>query len=267
MIYYDCYQQKKFAKVILICTFCFMAFVQISELLKNSAAFAIFFYALTIYITKGNKINIAVYILISIGIHSSVIMLLPLFLYKLLNVRFALFLGIISFILSSSTNIVELLMSLLPNSGYFELLVERFEKYGEGNSGTTHYIAIQLTMLFSSLYLLYKNKSNEEIAQVVNIFLLYFVISNLNFYNLVAYLRLSILSHWLFAFIYICFYKGNVYSKKISKLLVIFMLLLTTKWTITRTISGGYCSSYMDNSIPKIILSTSYHYLSVDYEK
>lgn len=42
---------------------------------------------------------------------------------------------------------------------------------------------------------------------------------------------------------------------------------MTVKWTYSRTLSGGYCSSYMDNSIPKIILSTSYSYLSEDYEK
>ena len=270
MEYYGIYNQKDFAKAILVCSFCFMAFVQISELLKNSAAFAVFFYALTLYMTGGKKIYAMTLVLIAIGLHPSVIMLVPLFLYKVLNTRFVIVLSIVSFIVSSLTNIIKLVLSILPGSGYFELLLDRFGDYDNGQTGTTHYIAIQLALLCFALYLWYKYKFNKEISYAINLVLLYFIISNLNFYNLVAYLRFSVFSHWLFALIYIWYIKVSFESKNINtvkKLLVIFMLIMTTRWTLGRTISGGYCSSYMDNSLPKIILSTSYNYLSVDYEK
>ena len=51
------------------------------------------------------------------------------------------------------------------------------------------------------------------------------------------------------------------------KCLVVFMFLMTLRWTLARTIGGGYCSSYMDNSIINIVFSTSSDYLSVEYEK
>lgn len=270
MEYYGIYNQKDFAKAILISTFCFMAFVQICELLKNSAAFAVFFYALTLYMTGVKKVYAMTLVLIAIGLHPSVIMLIPLFWYKVLNTRFAIVLSIVSFIVSSLTNIIELVLDILPRSGYFELLLNHFEDYGDGQTGTTHYIAIQLALLCFAFYLWSKYKSNKEISYAINLVLLYFIISNLNFYNLVAYLRFSIFSHWLFALIYIWYIKVSFESKNINtikKLLVIFMLIMTTRWTLGRTISGSYCSSYMDNSLPKIIFSTSYNYLSVDYEK
>ena len=42
---------------------------------------------------------------------------------------------------------------------------------------------------------------------------------------------------------------------------------MTIRWSIGRITPGGYSSSYMDNSITKILFSTSVDYLSVDYEK
>lgn len=270
MEYYGNFNQKDFANVIIVCTFCFMAFVQISELLKNSAAFAVFFYALTLYMTGGNRFYVMIFVLISIGIHPSAIMLIPLFLYKILNTKFVIVLCIVLFLISLLTDCVGFILSILPGSGYFELLLNRFGDYGDGQTGSTHYVAIQLILMCSAFYLWYKYKSDKEISYVINLVLLYFIISNINFYNLVAYLRFSIFSHWLFALIYIWYIKGSIGSKNVNtikKLLVVFMLIMTTRWTLSRTVSGSYCSSYMDNSLPKIVFSTSYNYLSVDYEK
>lgn len=269
--YYNFYEHKKFTKIIFICTFCFMAFVQISELQKNSAAFAVFFYALTLYITKKNYLVVIALVFVSIGLHSSTIMLLPLFLYRYLNTKYAIIIGIIFFALSTTTNVINLLMEILPSGGYFDLLLDRFGSYGTGQTGTSHYIAIQLTMLLSAIYLWLKNKkNNKELTNAVNIIFLYFIISNLNFYNLTAYLRFSIFSHWLFALILIWFVQASVNNLKfrqVKNILVFFMLLMTIRWTLARTITGNYCSSYMDNSITKIVFSTMNNYLSEDYEK
>ena len=270
MDYYGTFTQFDFAKVLIICTFCFMSFVQISELLKNSAAFAVFFYALTLYITKGNKIRVITYIFISVGLHTSVVMLIPLFLYKVMKTKLLIIIGIGSLIISSTTNIIDLLINILPGSGYFELLQNQFSNYGEGETGSTHYVILQLALLCPTLYLWIKYKNYIDVSYAVNLVLLYFIISNFNFYNLVAYLRLSIFSHWLFTLIlikYIEYSRINININKIKYALIVSMFFMTVKWTYSRTLSGGYCSSYMDNSIPKIILSTSYSYLSEDYEK
>ena len=271
MKYYGCFSQKKFAFVVLISTFCFIVFVQVSELLKNSAAFAVFFYAFTLYMTKGNKLATGLWVLVSIGLHPSVIMLLPLFLYKTMNTKILFFVSVILSLLVASTNIIGILMNIMPGGGYFDLLMDRFGDNSKGQSGTLHYIVLQVAMLLTSLFIYFNRKANKkEPCYAVNIILLYVLISNMNFYNLVAYLRFSILTHWQFSLLLISLIQGSINSSRISivkKCLCIFMFIMTARWTISRTIPGGYSSSYMNNSITNILFSTSYDYLSIDYEK
>lgn len=271
MIFYGCYTQRQFAIVVLITTFCFMVFVQITELLKNSAAFTVFFYGFTLYMTNGNKAAVIGLIIASIGIHPSVIMLLPLLLYRKVNTKIVLVISCVVLLISLVSNVLGLLINILPGGGYFDLVLDRFGDYNISQSGTLHYIAIQMAMLCSALFLLCKNKGKDErLNDAVNIVILYFIVSVLNYYNLTAYLRFSIFSHWLFALILIWYVQKASYScsvRRIMKCLVVFMFLMTLRWTLARTIGGGYCSSYMDNSITNIVFSTSSDYLSVEYEK
>ena len=271
MIFYGCYTQRQFAIVVLITTFCFMVFVQITELLKNSAAFTVFFYGFTLYMTNGNKVAVIGLIIASIGIHPSVIMLLPLLLYRKVNTKIVLVISCVVLLISLISNVLGSLINILPGGGYFDLVLDRFGDYDISQSGTLHYIAIQMAMLCSALFLLCKTKGKDERRNdAVNIVILYFIVSVLNYYNLTAYLRFSIFSHWLFALILIWYVQKascNYNVRRIMKCLVVFMFLMTLRWTLARTIGGGYCSSYMDNSIINIVFSTSSDYLSVEYEK
>ena len=271
MIFYGCYTQRQFAIVVLITTFCFMVFVQITELLKNSAAFTVFFYGFTLYMTNGNKVAVIGLIIASIGIHPSVIMLLPLLLYRKVNTKIVLVISCVVLLISLISNVLGSLINILPGGGDFDLVLDRFGDYDISQSGTLHYIAIQMAMLCSALFLLCKNKGKDErLNDAVNIVILYFIVSVLNYYNLTAYLRFSIFSHWLFALILIWYVQKascNYNVRRIMKCLVVFMFLMTLRWTLARTIGGGYCSSYMDNSIINIVFSTSSDYLSVEYEK
>lgn len=271
MKYYECYEQRIFAKLVLIMTFCFLVSVQVSELLKNSAAFAIFFYAFTLQITNSSRMVVWSLVLVSIGIHPSAIMLLPLFFYKLVNTKIILAFAVIVFLLSLKINIVDMLMSILPSGIYFDLLLERFDYQNIGQTGTLHYIGIQMAMVGTASYLWFRSKNNEtELLEVINIVILYFIVSIVNFYNLVAFLRFSIFSHWLLGLITIWYLKKSYIPsyKRMMNLMIVFMLVMTLRWTHGRTmVRGGYCTSYMDNSITNIIFSTSYDYLCVNYEK
>lgn len=178
----------------------FLAFVQISELLKNSAAFAVFFYAFTLYVTNRNRFVVWILVLASIGIHSSVIMLLPLFFYKLVNTKMALIVAIVVFLLSLTVDIIDVLMNLLPSGVYFDLLLERFADKDYGSSGTLHYIAIQISMVGTAFYLWFKSKRNEtQLLEAVNIIMLYFIVCIVNFYQLTAFCVFYILAlaFWL----------------------------------------------------------------------
>ena len=154
MIFYGCYTQRQFAIVVLITTFCFMVFVQITELLKNSAAFTVFFYGFTLYMTNGNKAAVIGLIIASVGIHPSVIMLLPLLLYRKVNTKIVLVISCVVLLISLVSNVLGLLINILPGGGYFDLVLDRFGDYDISQSGTLHYIAIQMAMLCSALFLL-----------------------------------------------------------------------------------------------------------------
>lgn len=263
--YYHCNSGYFFFLTIFVSTFCFMVFVQISELLKNASAFSLFFFALTLHIEKGWNKYVLLMIFASIGLHPSVLMLLPLFLYKHLDTRKLLILAVCFFPFAIKMNIFEYVLNSIPNGAYFTMLSERYDSHFEGK-GSLHYVIIELLMLALAFWIWVKRGRTKNYA--CNIVCLYFIISSLNYVNLVAYLRFSIFSHFLFALLmieHIRFY-GLRFSK-ILKLISIAMLILTIRYSIGRTTAGGYASSYMDNSITKIVFSTSFDYWSVDYEK
>lgn len=269
MKYYDCYTDKNYANLVLCLTFCFIAFVQVSELLKQASAFAVFFYGLTLFMTGGLKVLVIISTIIAIGLHPSSIMLVPLFFYKHVNTGLLLIFALGTIVLSQFVDIIGFFMSMLPGGNYTGMIMERFGgKASEG--GTLHYIVLQFLMLAPAIFLWLSGRTKEKKQQnAVNVVILYFIIASLNFGNLVAYLRFAIFAHWIFALVYILCLK-NIHFKEVKyvlNVLLLCMFLMTARWTIGRTTPGGYASSYMDNSIVNIVFSTSYDYLKVDYSR
>lgn len=269
MKYYSCYTTRNYAKIVLVLSFCFIAFVQVSELLKQASAFAVFFYGFTLYLTKGNKFIVLLSSIAAIGLHPSSIMLFPLFFYNKINTLLLLILALIAIIISQFVDIISLLMSMLPGGNYTAMIMDRFSG-GSSESGSLHYIALQTLMLFPAVFmwLIGRTKEKRE-REAVNVVLLYFLISSLNYGNLIAYLRFAIFAHWLFALSYIICLKNIAYKevKLALNILIICMFFMTARWTDGRTTPGGYTSSYMDNSIVNIVFSTSHDYLKIDYSK
>ena len=269
MKYYDCYTNRNFANLVLCLTFCFIAFVQVSELLKQASAFAVFFYAFTLYITGGSKVGVILFTITSIGLHPSCIMLLPLFFYDRINSLILFIIAIIAIVTSQFVDVVSLFMGLLPGGNYTRMIMERFGG-GASEGGSLHYLLLQLLMLCPAIYLWFAGKLKEEKKRdAMNIILLYFLVASLNYSNLVAYLRFAIFAHWVLALVYILFLTNirNRNVKYVLNILVICMFLMTARWTIGRTTPGGYASSYMDNNIVDVVFSTSYDYLIVNYRE
>ena len=79
---------------------------------KFSCFFAVFFYAFTLYVTNRNRFVVWILVLASIGIHSSVIMLLPLFFYKLVNTKDGTYCCYCCVLLSLTVDIIDVLMNL-----------------------------------------------------------------------------------------------------------------------------------------------------------
>lgn len=266
--YYECYSNRRFAYLLICLTLCFIAFVQVSELLKQASAFAVFFYGFTMFMTGGSKSIGTLCIFAAIGLHPTSMMLLVLFFYNKVDAWLLLAILLIVIGMSMFVDVVTYSMSLLPASNYTRLLMERFSVY-EQPSGSIHYMLLQFLMLFPSLFIWLIHKPNDRKQQyAINVVLLYFLVSCLNFGNLVAYLRFSIFAHWLFALDYILCLKNIRYNdvRIVLRVLVFSMSLMTMRWTVGRTTEGGYASSYMDNNIMKIITSSSYDFLIVDYK-
>lgn len=269
MKFYDCYTNRNFANLVICLSFCFIAFVQVSELLKQASAFAVFFYGFTLFMTKGSKVVVGLAVVAAIGLHPSSIMLLPLFLYDKINTVIILFIAVFTIVVSQFVDVIGLLMSLMPGGSYTSLIMDRFG--GDSTeSGSLHYIALQLLMVGPVIFLLLFGRTKEKKQQdAVNVVLLYFIVASLNFGNLVAYLRFAIFAHWLFALVYIL-YLRNIHLKEVRSvlnILVVCMFLMTLRWTDGRTTPGGYASSYMDNSIVNIVFSSSYDYLKINYSE
>lgn len=260
--------QKTLAKLVVALLFCFCFFVEITDLLKNSSAFAVFFYGYTLFVTGKGKGMSILFAFLAIGIHSSAIMLLPLYLYKVVSLRWMTLAAIAVSTLSVTTNFIKMFMKLLPDTTYFNLLMNRFGTYSEENT-TPFYVGLQLMMIGSALYLFFRCSDDKSVRNVLKIVLLYIVISFLNYYNLTAYKRFSLFSQWMFGLIlinYIC--KSELLDvRRVQCFLLTVMFMMMLRYSMGRTIGGGYSSSYMDNSLTKLVVSPLEDYLIVRYDK
>lgn len=266
MKHYGCYSQRNYAKVLLVVSFCFMLFVQISELLRQAPAFAVFFLGFTYYVEKGWNIKTIILIIASIGLHSSMFLFVPLLLYRYFPVKKSIYIIIALTPVLMSVNVLTAFWGLLPDGEYFSMVSEKYSNYGDGSTATPHYILIELLMLYMAIDLWRKDKDDRDI----NIVLLYFLISFANYGTLVAFLRFALFSHWVFAFMlvkYLTINRPVFRFSNVGKYIVIIMFFMSLRFTLSRLGMGIYPSTYMDNSIVKITTSTINDYLTVKYDK
>ena len=66
---------------VFISIFGFILFTQVSEIIKQAVATSVFFYGFSLFLLK-KRISALIVLVISIGIHSSVLLLLPILFYK-----------------------------------------------------------------------------------------------------------------------------------------------------------------------------------------
>ena len=263
--YYNLDAKSYLSFFIIAVTCCFMVFVQISELLKNASAFALFFFGFTLFLEKGiNKWSFLLFI-ISVGLHPSVIMLSPLYFYKLFNNKLLAIISILIIPIAMAINIFDVILNYIPGGAYFSLLSDRFSSDFE-QSGSIHYVLKILILEVLALWLLLRTWGCGN--KICNIVFLYIIIASFNYVNLTAYVRFALFSHYLFALLLIQFVLlGKRRFDLVVKSCVMLMLLLTFRFSLGRITPGGYTSSYMNNSLTEIVFSTSFDYLNVDFEK
>lgn len=267
-VFFGCYSQKNFAKLLLLLTFGFVLFVQVSELLKQASAIAIFFYGFSLFLEKGINIRTLLCVFFSIGIHPSMFMFLPLFLYNYLPTKKLLIITLCITPIFVVTDPIELLFNMLPGGNYFSMIGDKYGTYSDKVAASPHYILIEILMFCMTLDLWRRSGFKDD--KYTNVVLIYFILSFANYNNLISFLRFALFSHWLFALMlvrYLTIYKPNFSFSKVARIIVVIMFLLSTRFTLGRLGGGGYASTYMDNSIVKICTSNMIDYLSVDFDK
>lgn len=245
-----------------ISIFGFILFTQVTETIKNAAAFTIFFYVFTCYLNNENRAKIVILCFLGIGVHSSILMLFPLFFYKVLNTKFLFILLFVCIFSCHYIDLMALSIKYIPDFGFFSNLLTKADAYiGEkGENSSIRYIGISFVILLASIYL-WKQKIFNTNNQYLNIIFLYLIIMYLNFNNSNAFIRWANFAQFILVFEFIHFLKNR---KKYSIPIILFFLtfyVTNYQMTYARTLSGGYCSSYMDNSLIKTLFSSTYDYL------
>lgn len=259
--------RREFLLFIFVSLFGIILFTQITEIVKQAVATSIFFYAFTLYLL-GKKAKCIFWLLISIGIHSTPLFLLPLFFYNYFNKVSVLIIGVISILLSFN-NIMELIALLLPNSGMFLLLHEKAVMYTDEMSDMASSLLRYDLLMFIYLFLVLSLRilSYSKLpSKVFFVFMIYFCLLLSNRHMVHNYIRFVNMSFVVYGFLFLELLH-SVFTQNISKFyikvgVVVAFLGSFVHMTYYRTIGGSYLSSYMDNSLIKICLSSVFDYFS-----
>ena len=254
---------------VFISIFGFILFTQVSEIIKQAVATSVFFYGFSLFLLK-KRISALIVLVISIGIHSSVLLLLPILFYKCLNFKIARIL-LLGAIIMSFFNIMQLTANILPQAGVLALLQEKALSYTEQMWSNSSLVRYDLLMLISFLMLIFLKKSNNEYAKNKAIFIPYMylclILANRNVTH--NYIRYVNMSYVVYAMLFLEYMNTRRILVKDFKayfelLLIVAFLVANLHMTYYRTVGGSYLSSYMDNSLIKILSSSVYSYLSFD---
>lgn len=238
-------------------------FTQVTETIKSAAASSVFFYTFTCQILKEQKVKIILLYLISIGLHYQALLFLPMVFYRFLSFKKMFILTCLVVLVSLITNPIKLLSSFIPTgSNYLLALADKVNGYvdDDGTNSSKRYVFISFLILVLALFLYKKNFFNN-VNHLGNIVLIYLTIMYFNYSNSVAFIRLANFGSFIFILEFVQLLR--MYKNHWMKYTFLGMFIfLNAQMTLGRTISGGYCSSYMDNSLFKIFFSTAYDYLT-----
>lgn len=236
-------------------------FVQITETIKSAVAITLFFYTFTRYLKGCSKRRIILLLFIGTGIHAQTLMLLPIFLYRRVRFHTLLVVTVVVIVLCTQINLMDIGLRIIPSTGWSELLIERASGYASdvGQQSSKRYMFIGL-LCFVVCVLLYSKGCFNNKNRIGNVVLIYTIIMFLNFQNSNAFIRFANFISFIATIEFVELYCNKKVHQLAGVLMVTFMIL-NLQMTLGRTISGGYCSSYMDNSIVKLILSNPLDYL------
>lgn len=253
--------------IILVTTVCLQLFTQITETYKQAVSLSLFFYGFTLTLLGRKKYGVF-YIIFAMFCHLSTLLCLIMYLPRYLNTRklwLAVFISLLIGFINSMDLLTQVLNLIGLNNYLLFTLINKTEKYSEvveGFSISAVFIIQLMALIVACLYIEYGTIKNKKYKNYFIPYLCILLINISSAHNFDRYINLAAIP---LAILFIdCITlktrQKAVYTSVIT-FFVLSMLFVNTRKTYFRTLdSTGYTSVYMDNSIPKIILSPSILY-------
>lgn len=261
------FSRNNFFLFLFLCIFGFILFTQVSEIIKQAVATSLFFYGLSLFLLD-KKLICAVVVIIALGIHSSVLLLLPIFFYKKCN-NIIITLLLVFCVGMSFFNVMQIVTDILPATGILGLIQAKASSYTDEMWADSSLLRYDLLIILSLSIVFLLKKSNKEyvVSKAIFIPLIYLCLIIANRSVAHNYIRYVNMSYIVYAMLFIEYINTKRILVKDFKayfelLLIVAFLVANLHMTYYRTIGGSYLSSYMDNSLLKILGSSVFSYLS-----
>lgn len=254
------------AYFIYVVIFCFVIFTQVTEIMKQAVAASLFIYSFSNFI-NGRKLKGILPYILSLGIHGSSFFYLPLFMvFFIRNKKIFFYCALFSF-LFRQFNLMEFVSSVLGGINIFSSITLLADSYNEKhleNFFSSDSLFFQIVFWIYFFVVIYIYMKNRNKGLFINVCLLMVVILNLNYSISHNFTRMLTMLYPFYIMIYSEFYDNcNNTSLWVRKMFVVFTGLLSFYMILGRLFGlSGYNTSFMDNSLLKIIISPLYSYLT-----
>lgn len=256
-----------YSGIVLSVILCFFIFTQITELMKQSTATALTFWAFGNFLNRNWKKAIIIYFL-ALNIHFSCLYYFPLvFVFNLKNWIVPV-IAVVSFIFRQF-NLMDSVVNILsnfPGIGDVVILGQIYsaaEIYRGEHETFFQSGAFMFTLIFYHFFFLsFFSKIVVPKSNLVNVCLLMVVILNLSYTNNHNYTRLLTM---MFPFYIMLFLElsahQSVFRKVLLYALVTITFIINFRFFFLRLFEASYTTSFEDNSILKLVLYPSFAYL------
>lgn len=261
---------KALAPLIVGTVLCLIYFTQATEIIKQAVATSVFYYAYSLFILGKKRIAI-VLILSTYFIHFSALFFLPWLLADKISTKKLWIITLISFVFRY-INSMDLFVHLFSGFSFLGGAVERAQAYSTDmenffQSGASYFVLAFFT-LFISAWLVYKCNKRQNILMNCVLFML--IMLNLSYSTSHNFTRLLTLIYPVYCMLIV---ELLSVSKSVNryKWLLGFMLLLNFVLNVRLAYArmsetSTWRTSYMNNSITKIVFSPVWSYYIFDFD-
>lgn len=244
---------------------CFMIFTQVTEIMKQAVVAGLFFYSFTSLINGRKRISVVAY-LMSFGIHPTAFFYAPLYTAPFFKSKNVLVVLVIISFLFRVFNLMEFVMMVSQNIPFLSSINEIAEGYNEQHienffRSDSFYFAVSFIIYFATvMYAFIRDKENSILLRIC---MLMVIILNLNYSNSHNFTRMMLMLFPFYIIIYMELFKHVGIDSIVRRLFVILIGICSLYIQYGRLYGGGiYVTSFMDNSITKIVFSPLYYYLT-----